>query len=279
MSNTTNNNVEEETPLIQPIAPTAIQRLVAGQAVTDLSSAVKELVDNSIDAGATRINIKLYDQGLEAIEVSDNGSGVPSTSRPMMAMKHATSKLRCFDDLYSQNNMTSSYNNCNKDAPDNHVHQNQNTVGNAQGENTAAETVDCNTDCAPTLGFRGEALFCLANLSRSLAVTTRTSDENGLGEQFQFNTEGQLIPNSIHKVPRAVGTTVTVRGLFESLPVRRVDMCKRITGQRMKLMKMMQGCKCCFTLYVLYLWICHIICMFILLQYEYLILLFPFISH
>ena len=235
MSNTTNNNVEEETPLIQPIAPTAIQRLVAGQAVTDLSSAVKELVDNSIDAGATRINIKLYDQGLEAIEVSDNGSGVPSTSRPMMAMKHATSKLRCFDDLYSQNDMSSSYNNnCNKDAPDNHVHQNQNTVG---------ATVDSNTDCAPTLGFRGEALFCLANLSRSLEVTTRTSDENGLGEQFQFNTEGQLIPNSIQKVPRAVGTTVTVRGLFESLPVRRVDMCKRITGQRMKLMKMMQGCK------------------------------------
>ena len=244
MSNTTNNNVEEETPLIQPIAPTAIQRLVAGQAVTDLSSAVKELVDNSIDAGATRINIKLYDQGLEAIEVSDNGSGVPSTSRPMMAMKHATSKLRCFDDLYSQNDMSSSYNNnCNKDAPDNHVHQNQNTVGNAIGDNTAAATVDSNTDCAPTLGFRGEALFCLANLSRSLEVTTRTSDENGLGEQFQFNTEGQLIPNSIQKVPRAVGTTVTVRGLFESLPVRRVDMCKRITGQRMKLMKMMQGCK------------------------------------
>jgi len=101
--NTHNNEEDEinETPAIQQIAPSSVQRLVAGQAITDLSSAVKELVDNAIDAGATRIHIKLYEQGLEGIEVSDNGSGVPSTSRPMMAMKHATSKLRNFDDLYS----------------------------------------------------------------------------------------------------------------------------------------------------------------------------------
>jgi len=221
--NTHNNEDDEnETPAIQQIAPSSVQRLVAGQAITDLSSAVKELVDNAIDAGATRIHIKLYDQGLEGIEVSDNGGGVPSTSRPMMAMKHATSKLRNFDDLYSQTTTAAS-------DGDSGCNYNNNSDG------------ACDTTCAPTLGFRGEALFCLANISRSLTVSTRTSNEQNLGEQFAFNTEGQLISNSITKLPRSIGTTVTVKGLFESLPVRRVDLCKRIKPQRMKLMKMMQG--------------------------------------
>jgi len=221
-NNDNTHNDEDESPAIQQIAPSSVQRLVAGQAITDLSSAVKELVDNAIDAGATRIHIKLYDQGLEGIEVSDNGSGVPSTSRPMMAMKHATSKLRNFDDLYSQ---TSSATASDGDSSCNDK--------NSDGA--------CDTTCAPTLGFRGEALFCLANISRSLTVSTRTSNEQNLGEQFSFNTEGQLISNSITKLPRSIGTTVTVKGLFESLPVRRVDLCKRIKPQRMKLMKMMQG--------------------------------------
>lgn len=66
-NNDDNNNdheeIEEEEgapPLIQPMSTSASQRLVAGQAVTDLSSAVKELVDNAIDAGAGRVTGELY---------------------------------------------------------------------------------------------------------------------------------------------------------------------------------------------------------------------------
>ncbi len=164
------------------------------------------------------LTVKLHDRGLEAIEVSDNGHGVPSNSRPYMAMKHATSKLRHFDDLYTNRSHT----------PDD--------------------------DCAPTLGFRGEALFCLANISRSLTVSTRSAEDNDstddesansskLGEQFEFDSNGHIIAATVKRIPlsQLTGTTVTVRGLFESLPVRRVDMCKRIKIQRMKLMKMMQG--------------------------------------
>jgi len=188
--------------------------------------------------------VKLYGEGLEAIEVSDNGHGVPKSSRPFMATKHATSKLRRFEDLYKDYDMTL----------------------NLSDDNN--EDYDEN-DCAPTLGFRGEALFCLANLSRSLVVSTRTIDEdssnndntddrdtdNGsdhvvcntssstLGTQFQFDNNGTLLPHTIKRIPLSYksGTTVTVHGLFESLPVRRVDMKKRIKAQRMKLMKMMQG--------------------------------------
>lgn len=178
------------------------------------------------------MTVKLYDRGLEAIEVSDNGHGVTPNSRPYMAMKHATSKLRHFDDLYT--NWRSSGGN--RDS------------GNRANNNTS------DYDCAPTLGFRGEALFCLANISRSLTVSTRSAEDNDtsnndnatkskLGEQFDFDSNGHIIPTSIKRIPlsQLTGTTVTVRGLFESLPVRRVDMCKRIKVQRMKLMKMMQG--------------------------------------
>ncbi|KAK1743885.1 mismatch repair endonuclease PMS2 [Skeletonema marinoi] len=187
---------ESEAPLIKPISSSSIKRLVAGQAITDLSSSVKELVDNAIDAGATRISIKLYNQGLECIELIDNGNGVLKSSRPYMAQRHATSKLRQFEDIYTP-------------------------YAGA---------------CAPTLGFRGEALFCLANLSRSLKVSTRTIEDESLGESFCFDTQGELIADSIVPTPRSVGTTVSVVGLMESLPVRRVDMCKRIKAQNMKLM-------------------------------------------
>lgn len=52
---TEDHHHEAPPPVIQPIAPSAVQRIVAGQAVIDLSSAVKELVDNAIDAGAKRV--------------------------------------------------------------------------------------------------------------------------------------------------------------------------------------------------------------------------------
>lgn len=179
--------------------------------------------------------VKLVNQGLEAIEVSDNGSGVPSSSRPMMGMKHATSKLRQFDDLYSDQTTNHGGKQYGEDG-DNH----------AANEETNKDYHSNDYDCAPTLGFRGEALFCLSNISRSLSVSTKSTDDKGLGEAFSFDQQGQLISNSIKKVPRPVGTTVTVHGLFEALPVRRVDLCKRIKGQRTKLMKMMQGCKCTY---------------------------------
>lgn len=159
-------------------------------------------------------------------------------------MKHATSKLRHFDQLYTNNSRSN-------DETSDEVNKSSNYSSND------AEFDNC-TNCAPTLGFRGEALFCLANISRSLTVSTRSADDNDtndnenanmskLGEQFEFDSNGHIIPTSVKRIPlsQPTGTTVTVRGLFESLPVRRVDMCKRIKLQRMKMMKMMQGCKFC----------------------------------
>ena len=62
----------------------------------DLAGAVKELVENALDAGATNIEVRLRDHGQESVEVVDNGCGVKSDDLAMMTKKYATSKIRHF---------------------------------------------------------------------------------------------------------------------------------------------------------------------------------------
>lgn len=93
-----------------------------------------------------------------------------------------------------------------------------------------------------SFGFRGEALFCLANLSERLVVATRTAAEP-VGQQMEFHHDGTLKRDSVAPVPRKVGTTVAVVKLLSSLPVRRSDLVRRVSQQRAKLMRLMEGCK------------------------------------
>lgn len=65
-----------EATLIKAIDKAAVHRICSGQVVLDLATAVKELLENSLDAGATSIEIKLKDYGAESFEVADNGYGV-----------------------------------------------------------------------------------------------------------------------------------------------------------------------------------------------------------
>eukprot|EP01052_Picozoa_sp_SAG31_P018409 SAG31_NODE_1302_length_8900_cov_4.460857_7_plen_364_part_00 len=69
------------------------------QVVLDLATAVKELVENSLDARATKIEVRLRDYGLETIEVSDNGEGICPANYGALALRHHTSKLAAFKDL------------------------------------------------------------------------------------------------------------------------------------------------------------------------------------
>ncbi|XP_033253837.1 mismatch repair endonuclease PMS2-like isoform X1 [Drosophila miranda] len=73
--------------------------LFQAEVVLSLAVAVKELVENSIDAGATLVEIKMKDQGLQGVEVSDNGSGVVEANLEAMTAKYHTSKIREFVDL------------------------------------------------------------------------------------------------------------------------------------------------------------------------------------
>ncbi|KAL2510553.1 DNA mismatch repair protein PMS1 [Abeliophyllum distichum] len=89
----------EPHPTIKPINKAVVHRICAGQVILDLSSAVKELVENSLDAGATSIEISLREYGQESFQVIDNGSGISPHNFKVLALKHHTSKLLDFRDL------------------------------------------------------------------------------------------------------------------------------------------------------------------------------------
>ncbi|EDW01830.1 mismatch repair endonuclease PMS2 isoform X2 [Drosophila grimshawi] len=84
---------------IKAIAKDTVHKICSGQVVLSLAVAIKELVENSIDAGATLIEVKLRDQGLQGVEVCDNGSGVEEANLEGMTAKYHTSKIREFVDL------------------------------------------------------------------------------------------------------------------------------------------------------------------------------------
>ncbi|KAF7804845.1 DNA mismatch repair protein PMS1 [Senna tora] len=90
-----------ESHIIKPINKGVVHRICAGQVILDLSSAVKELVENSLDAGATSIEIALKDYGEEWFQVIDNGCGISPNNFKVLALKHHTSKLADFPDLQS----------------------------------------------------------------------------------------------------------------------------------------------------------------------------------
>ncbi|OXB56151.1 hypothetical protein ASZ78_005089 [Callipepla squamata] len=89
----------EPAEAIRRIDRESVHRICSGQVVLSLGTAVKELVENSLDAGATSIDVRLKDHGAELIEVSDNGGGVEEANFEGLTLKHYTSKIQDFSDL------------------------------------------------------------------------------------------------------------------------------------------------------------------------------------
>jgi DNA mismatch repair protein PMS2 len=84
---------------IKAIDATSVHKICSGQVILDPSSALKELVENALDAGGTKIEVRLKECGLDMLEVIDNGSGIKPEDYAALAGKHTTSKLAGFDDL------------------------------------------------------------------------------------------------------------------------------------------------------------------------------------
>ena len=157
-------------PDIRQLSPSVINKIAAGEVIERPASVVKELVENSVDAGARRIEVTLSQGGSELIRVSDDGCGIKSEQLLLAVASHATSKIQEADDLFQ--------------------------VG--------------------TLGFRGEALASIAEVSR-FRIVSRTAD--ALSGACLEVDGGRLSP--IEPSGAGVGTTIEVRDLFFNTPVRR----------------------------------------------------------
>ncbi len=155
---------------IRQLSPSLINKIAAGEVIERPASVVKELMENAIDAAATRIDVSVRQGGLEMVRVVDNGGGIPAEELRLALASHATSKLVEADDLFR--------------------------VG--------------------TLGFRGEALASIAEVSR-LVLRSRTPESQSGGEIEA--TGGATGPAAPCGCP--VGTAVEVHNLFFNTPVRR----------------------------------------------------------
>ncbi|MGZ3674276.1 MAG: DNA mismatch repair endonuclease MutL [Ktedonobacterales bacterium] len=154
---------------IRQLTPDVAAKIAAGEVVERPASAVKELVENALDAGARHIRVELQNGGLGLIRVTDDGCGIPADQLPLAFSRHATSKIGSLADL----------------------------------------------ERIYTLGFRGEALASIASVAR-VTLLSRPRDV-AVGAQLGVD-EGVM--GAVTPAGAAVGTSVTVRDLFASVPAR-----------------------------------------------------------
>lgn len=84
---------------ILPLSADIAMKIAAGEVIERPASAVKELIDNALDAGASAVRIEVRDAGLKLLRVTDDGYGIPDLELPLAFESHATSKIHSIDDL------------------------------------------------------------------------------------------------------------------------------------------------------------------------------------
>jgi len=157
-------------PRIEQLSTSIINKIAAGEVIERPASAVKELIENAVDAGATRVDVTIEEGGSSLIRVVDNGHGIAADQVELAIASHATSKIRSADDLFS----------------------------------------------VRTLGFRGEALASISEVSQ-MTLRSRTADEE-VGNMIEISG-GQR--SDLRPTGCPTGTLIEVRNLFFNTPVRR----------------------------------------------------------
>jgi len=132
---------------IRQLSASVINKIAAGEVIERPASVVKELLENSVDAGATRIELTIEQGGTELIRVTDNGFGIPQEQLPLAVTSHETSKIVDADDLFE----------------------------------------------VATMGFRGEALASIAEVSQTTIRSRTTAQDCGF----------EMLINGGHREPAA----------------------------------------------------------------------------
>ena len=164
--------------MIRLLDEATISKIAAGEIIENSASIVKELVENSIDAGADDIIVEIRGESTDYIRISDNGSGFSEDDLEVAFLRHSTSKLEKIEDL----------------------------------------------EKIRTLGFRGEALASISNISKIKLMTKREEDLAGNSLLIE---NGKIIKKN--KVGMPKGTTFVISDVFYNTPVRKKFLRKDLT--------------------------------------------------
>lgn len=155
---------------IRVLSPSVVNKIAAGEVIERPASVVKELMENAVDSGASRIDVTIEKGGVELIRVVDDGCGMREDQLGLAVTSHATSKIQDADDLFS----------------------------------------------VSSLGFRGEALASISEISH-FVIRSRTHEADaGCELEVSGGQAGEIVPCG-----SPPGTTIEVRNLFFNTPVRR----------------------------------------------------------
>lgn len=157
-------------PRIQQLSASVVNKIAAGEVIERPASAVKELMENSLDAGSTRVDVTVEHGGTELIRIADNGCGIAPEDMPLTIASHATSKIRSAEELFHVN----------------------------------------------TLGFRGEALASISEVSQFL-LRSRPHDADCGNEMLVHGGNVQ----EAQPCGCPPGTIIEIRNLFYNTPVRK----------------------------------------------------------
>nr|CCA17251.1 mismatch repair endonuclease pms1 putative [Albugo laibachii Nc14] len=175
-----------------------VQRICSGQSIPDAPIALKELIENALDACATQIEIRFVEHGKNAIEVVDNGSGIPIENHSTLVKKNHTSKIAAFEDIETVSSFGFRY------------------------------VLSPFLKLAITRENSGEALSSLCHSALELTICTKTTQDS-IGTLLKYDASGNLIEKSAKA--RGIGTSVT------PLPVRCRDFHRNIKKYYSKSLK------------------------------------------